>query len=261
MLTQARPNPAPILRTPTRLQGEQRVLPRALVVTAEASTASRVTGYLERGGFLVQTLAFSVAAHAVIGTRPHIVMVDLQVQPEMMLSFCRDLRLTTATPIIGCSLAHDLSLVVGALQAGADDVFVLPMQTPEFVARVRAVVRRVRRASAVTPGADRIIAGDVELWLREHRVYRNGRMIDLTPTEFRLLAVLARDSGRALSHKSLLKQAWGTDYTTSRAMLRIYIRRLRAKLADNLNNPALIVAVRGVGYRFEPGAITTPTAA
>jgi DNA-binding response OmpR family regulator len=178
-----------------------------------------------------------------------------------MLSFCRDLRLATETPIIGCALAHDASLVVRALQAGADDVFVLPMQTAEFVARVRAVLRRVRRASDVSQSPDRIVAGDVELCLREHRVYRNGRMIDLTPTEFRLLAVLARDSGRAISHKSLLKQAWGADYDSSRAMLRIYIRRLRAKLGDNLTDPALIVAVRGVGYRFEPAVIAAPSAA
>ncbi len=86
-------------------------------------------------------------------------------------------------------------------------------------------------------------------------------MTDLTPTEFRLLAVLARDSGRALTHKTLLKQAWGAHYTACRAMLRIYIRRLRAKLGDDLDNPRLIIAVRGVGYRLEPAVITTPTAA
>jgi two-component system, OmpR family, response regulator RegX3 len=261
VLTQVRPNPAPIFRPATHHLDRQRVLPRALVVTPDASTGSRVTGYLERGGFEVRTLASSAAAHAIIGTRPHVVMVDLQVQPEAMLSFCRDLRRATATPMIACSLTHEASQIVGALQAGADDFFVLPMQTQEFVARVRAVVRRVRRASVAAPSADRIVAGDVELWLREHRVYRNGRLIDLTPTEFRLLGVLARDSGRALTHKSLLKQAWGADYTTSRAMLRIYIRRLRAKLADDLNDPELIVAVRGVGYRFEPAVVVTPTAA
>jgi DNA-binding response OmpR family regulator len=261
LTTQARPHPAPLAQPVTREQDQQRVRPRALVVIADASTSSRVTGYLERGGFQVEVLVCGVAAHGVLRTRPHVVIVDLQAQPEAMLSFCRELREATAIPMIACSLTHNAAQVVGALQAGADDVFILPMQTPEFVARVRAVVRRVRRATAATPAVERIVAGDVELWLREHRVYRNGRPVDLTPTEFRLLAVLARDSGRALSHKTLLKQAWGADYTTSRAMLRIYIRRLRTKLADDLNDPELIVAVRGVGYRLEPTVIAASSAA
>ena len=263
MLTiQEKARPAAVIRTPAIVKDEQRIRPRALLVTADASTGARVTDYLERGGFEVHVLASNEAALAALArARPHVVMLDLQAQPEAMLALCHDLRQATPTPIIACSLNHDLSLIVGALQAGADDCFVLPMQTPEFVARVRAVVRRVRRARATDLSADRIAAGDVEVRLHEHRAYRNGRLLALTPTEFRLLTVLVRHCGRALSHSRLLKQAWGTEYAGCRPMLRIYIRRLRAKLGDDLDDPELLVAVRGVGYRFDAAVNAAPSAA
>jgi two-component system KDP operon response regulator KdpE len=152
-------------------------------------------------------------------------------------------------------MSNELSQIVDALQAGADDYFVLPMRTPEFSARTRAVIRRVRRSRVADQQEDRLMGGDVEMRLKEHRAYRNGDVLDLSPTEFRLLASLVRQSGRVVSHSRLLAQAWGVEYLSSRAMLRIYVRRLRAKLGDD----TLIVSVRGIGYRFQP-ALTVAAA-
>ncbi len=173
------------------------------------------------------------------------------------LSPCQEIRGTVSTPIIACSTSRDLSPVVEALQAGADDYFVLPMRTPEFVSRVRAIVRRVRRSRASAPPQDRIVAGDLEVRPQEHRAYRNGEQLDLTPTEFRLLTVLVRHAGRTISHGKLLMQGWGAGYTDGGATLRIYIRRLRTKLGDD----SLIASTHSIGYRFQPAvAVESPAA-
>jgi len=161
------------------------------------------------------------------------------------LALCREVRAAVSTPIIVCSTSHDIAQLVDALGAGADDHFVLPLSTPEFLARVRAVIRRARRAVAGPP-ADRLVAGDIEVRPYEYRAYRGGRLLNLSPTEFRLLTAFVRDSGRTLSHGKLLARACGAEYADSGAMLRIYVRRLRTRLGD----AALITSVRGEGYRL-----------
>jgi len=189
--------------------------------------------------------------------RPHVIFLSLGECNDSALHACEEMRRTVSTPIIACSTSRELAPVVAALQAGADDFFVLPMRTPEFVSRVRAIVRRVRRSRASAPPQDSIVAGDVEVRPREHRAYRSGRRLDLSPTEFRLLTALVRHSGRTMSHDKLLAQVWGAGYTDGGASLRIYIRRLRSKLGDE----SLIASTRSIGYRFQPTvAVASPAA-
>ena len=95
------------------------------------------------------------------------------------------------------------------------------------------------------------MAGDLEIRLDEHKVYRRGVPIELSPIEFRLLACLAREAGRVVSHAKLMAQVWGPEYVDCRHYLRLYIRYLRSKLEDDPRDPRLILTEWGVGYRFQ----------
>jgi two-component system, OmpR family, KDP operon response regulator KdpE len=231
--------------------------PRALVLAGEEPAGQLLNGYLARCGFATQMIEGDGPVLADIGRqRPHVIFLCLGQRNETALSSCEELRGAVSTPIIACSTSRELAPVVAALQAGADDYFVLPMRTPEFLSRVRAIVRRVRRSRASAP-EDGIIAGDVEVRPQEHRAYRGGRQLVLSPTEFRLLTALVRNAGRTMSHSKLLAQVWGAQYTDGGATLRIYVRRLRSKLGDD----SLIASTRSVGYRFQPAiAVASPAA-
>jgi two-component system, OmpR family, KDP operon response regulator KdpE len=232
--------------------------PRALVLAGDGATERILTAYLARAGFATEIIEAGGRVLAEIGRqRPHVIFLCLGEGNDASLYCCEELRRTVSTPIIACSTSRELAPVVSALQAGADDYFVLPMQTQEFVSRVRAILRRVQRSRAPVQAQDRILAGDLEVRPLEHRAYRDGRQLDLSPTEFRLLTALVRNAGRTMSHGKLLTQVWGTQYTDGGASLRIYIRRLRSKLGDD----SLIASTRSIGYRFQPAAaIESPAA-
>jgi DNA-binding response OmpR family regulator len=232
--------------------------PRALIVAGEAPVARPLTTYLTRGGFATEVVPAGVPLLAEIGrNRPHVIFLCLAEDKGATLSSCAELRRSISTPTIVCSTSRELAPVVDALQAGADDYFVLPMQPLEFVSRVRAILRRVRRSRTSVPEQSSIVAGDLEVRPQDHRAYRNGEQLDLTPTEFRLLTVLVRNAGRTISHGKLLTQVWGAGYTDGGATLRIYIRRLRSKLGDD----SLIASTHSIGYCFQPAvAVESPAA-
>jgi two-component system KDP operon response regulator KdpE len=138
--------------------------------------------------------------------------------------------------------------------AGADDYLVTPIRPVELHARLRAVLRRTADTPVTRVQADALIAGDVEVRLKEHKVYRNGEHIDLSPIEFRLLCVLVQETGRAVSHTRLIANVWGPEYVDCRHYLRLYVKYLRSKIEDDPKNPQMILSEWGVGYRFEPSA-------
>ena len=142
-----------------------------------------------------------------------------------------------------------------ALDAGADDYLVMPIRPVELMARLRAVLRRTgdKRSGACQWATPR----RRETWswyLDEHKAFRKGAEIDLSPIEFKLLAMLVRETGRPVSHSRLIAQVWGPEYVDCRHYLRLYIRYLRAKIEDLPESPELIQNEWGVGYRFEPKA-------
>jgi two-component system, OmpR family, KDP operon response regulator KdpE len=232
--------------------------PRALVLAGDESKGRVLNAYLARCGFATASIPVGGPVLAEIGRqRPHVIFLCLGGRDDAAIHACEEMRRTVSTPIIACSTSRELAPVVEALQAGADDYFVLPMRIPEFRSRVRAIVRRLRRSHVSAPQQDSIIAGDVEVRPQEHRSYRGGQQLDLSPTEFRLLTALVRNAGRTMSHGKLLAQVWGAGYTDSGASLRIYIRRLRSKLGDD----SLIASTRSIGYRFQPAiAVASPAA-
>jgi len=232
--------------------------PRALIVAGDPFTDRPLSAHLARGGFATEIVSAGGPVLAEVRLkRPHVIFLCLGARDSAALSVCEEIRRSISTPIIVCSASHELPQLVEALQAGADDYFVLPMPTAELVARVCAVLRRVRRSNTSSQPQDRIVAGDLEVRPRDHRAYRKGEPVDLSPTEFRLLTALVSDAGHTVSHRNLLANVWGSDYTDNGASLRIYIGRLRSKLG----NDALITSTRGLGYRLQPAAAVASPAA
>lgn len=183
---------------------------------------------------------------------PSLVLMELMSPDSPMLSICRRLRDRYTVPIVVCSTSSREQDVVRALDAGADDYLMLPIRPIELTARLRAVLRRSGDNGHSSSNGQRLVAGDLELLLDDHKAFRRGTEIELSPIEFRLLASLVRDSGHPVSHSKLIAHVWGPEYVDCRHYLRLYVRYLRGKVEDNPESPELIQNEWGVGYRFEP---------
>lgn len=207
------------------------------------------------GDLRMQSVASEAEALAVLSaSEPSLILLEVLSPESHVLNICRRLRARFAMPIVICSTSGREQDIVRALDAGADDYLVMPIRAAELMARLRAVLRRVGDNTPAPVNGKRLVAGDLELLLDEHKAFRRGTEIDLSPIEFKLLALLVRETGRPVSHSRLIAQVWGPEYVDCRHYLRLYIRYLRAKIEDIPETPELIQNEWGVGYRFEPKA-------
>ncbi len=158
----------------------------------------------------------------------------------------RSLREWSEMPILVLSAVGEEEQKVRALEAGADDYITKPFGSRELVARLQAALRRGGRADK----DPRIVAGELEIDLAARAVRRSGEDIHLTPIEFDLLRVLARNRGRLMTHRALLADVWGPEYVDDVQTLRTHIARLRGKVEPEGQSPRFIVTDPGVGYRF-----------
>ena len=173
-------------------------------------------------------------------TPPDAAILDLVLPDGTGIEICRSLREWSAMPILVLSAVGEEDEKVRALEAGADDYVTKPFGTRELVAWLAAALRRV-------PGADEplIVAGELEIDLAGHTVRRGGEEVHLTPIEFRLLAELASNRGRLMTHRALLVSVWGSGYADDTAVLRAHVANLRRKIG-----PDAVRTDPGVGYRF-----------
>jgi len=224
-----------------------------LVVEDEPQIAGLVRDYLEHAGFAVITAADGAAALALArARRPDALVLDLGLPRVDGLDVIRSIRRDSRVPILIVSARGDEVDRVTGLELGADDYVVKPFSPRELVARVRAVLRR---GEATPLGDERIVAGDLELDLVRRRVSAGGRVVALTPTEFELLATLAREPGRVWTRSQLLDAVHGFSLETYERAIDGHVRNLRRKLEPDDAAPKYVRTVHGVGYALaEPDA-------
>lgn len=219
-----------------------------LVVDDEPQLVKVLRGYLEQSGFRVVTAADGPGALAQFRReRPDLVLLDLNLPGLDGIDVTRRLRALSNVPLIMVTARVEETDRLIGLELGADDYVTKPFSPREVVARVRAVLRRAEAA----PAAPQVIrAADLVIDRTRHSVTRGAEAIELTPTEFNLLAVLAREPGRAFSRLQLLEAAQGDAFEGYERTVDAHIKNLRAKIERNPRQPAYIETVFGVGYRF-----------
>ena len=191
--------------------------------------------------------ARAVLAHALQQGGLDIVLLDLGLPDGDGASLLAELRRTRGTPVIVISARPGEAQKVQLLDAGADDYLVKPFSLAELLARMRVALRH--RGSAVRPATLHYAQAGVEVDLQAHRVRRDGAEVHLTPTEFRLLARLVRQAGQVVTHRQLLLDVWGAEFTEHTHYLRLYMGQLRAKLEGDPADPQLLLTETGIGYR------------
>jgi two-component system alkaline phosphatase synthesis response regulator PhoP len=218
-----------------------------LVVEDEPQIAGLVRDYLEHAGFAVLTAGDGAGGLALArARRPDAIILDLGLPKVDGLDVIRTLRRDSAVPVVVLTARGDETDRILGLELGADDYVVKPFSPKELVARVRAVLRR---AEATPITSERLVAGDLELDLARHRVTAGGRAVDLTATEFELVATLAREPGRVFTRSQLLDAVHGFSLDTYERAIDGHVRNLRRKLEPAESGGTRYVrTIHGVGY-------------
>jgi two-component system KDP operon response regulator KdpE len=225
--------------------------PRVLVVDDEPQIVRALKVVLREAGFeAVPAETGSEALDLAAVRPPDAAIVDLVLPDTDGIAVTRTLREWSEMPILVLSAVGEEEQKVRALEAGADDYITKPFGARELIARLNAALRRAARGE----GEPRIEAEGLEIDLAARVVRRDGEPIHLTPIEFDLLRVLARNRGRLMTHRKLLAEVWGPEYIDDIQPLRTHIARLRAKIEPEgeagAGGPRFIVTDPGVGYRF-----------
>ncbi|HEY3863267.1 MAG TPA: response regulator [Verrucomicrobiae bacterium] len=182
--------------------------------------------------------------------RPDIVVLDLGLPDMDGLAVLRRLREWSETPVLVLSVREGEEDKVGALDRGADDYMNKPFSTAEFLARLRAARRRAQ------PAGDNavFVSGPLQVDFSSRAVTIKGKEIKLTPTEYSLLRLLARNAGKVVTHGQILKEVWGPNYGGQTHYLRVYMAHLREKLETDSSRPELLLTESGIGYRMKAEA-------
>jgi len=221
-----------------------------LVVDDEAALRKAIKTSLAASGFTVEEAATGGDAVSVIQRRPFdIVLLDVNMPGVNGIDACRKLRaLAPRTGIIIVTVRDAEEDKVRALEAGADDYVTKPFRFRELVARLRAVLRRIRVDVTAEPAI--LQAGDLKVDLENRMLWKSGDEIRLSPKEFDLLSFLMKHQGAPLTHVRLLRAVWGVEYGGEFEYLRTYIHMLRKKIEDDPAKPQYLLTEPWVGYRF-----------
>jgi two-component system, OmpR family, alkaline phosphatase synthesis response regulator PhoP len=219
-----------------------------LVVEDEIEIARVVRDYLRNAGFEVIVVGDGGSAVASVrSAKPDLLVLDLGLPGRDGLDVAREIRRWSDTPIVMLTARGDETDRIVGLEIGADDYVVKPFSPKELVARVRAVLRRTRTAAR---GDEVVRAGDVEIDTAKMRVSVGGTQVDLTPTEFQLLATLAREPGRVFTRSQLLDAVHGVAIESYERAIDAHVKNIRRKIEPEPASPRYLLTVHGVGYRF-----------
>ena len=222
---------------------------KILIVDDEPGLRDLVRINLEHEGFgVVQAENGVLGLEAVREEHPDLVILDVMM-PEMDgWETCKKLREFSQVPVLMLTARVQSQDIVTGLNSGADDYLLKPFNMDELMARVRALLRRV-------PSPNRpVVAGNNEISIdkQKREVLVREEQVDLTPTEYDLLLMLAENAGKVLEHEMLLRGVWGQEYTKDNDYLKVYIWHLRRKLERDPRDPKLLLTEWGIGYRLIP---------
>jgi two-component system KDP operon response regulator KdpE len=223
---------------------------RILVVDDEERMVRFIRLNLEYDGFrVVEAFNGTQAISKVRASLPDLILLDIMMPDIDGFEVLRTIREVSSVPIIMLTAKGEEDDRVRGLELGADDYITKPFSPRELVSRVRAVLRRTETAAVSTHG---IIEVDDRLKLDFDRreIWVDGELVQLRPTEYRLLYHLVQNAGWVISHDQLLAKVWGYEYRDEPHYVRLYINYLRKKLEEDPANPKYILTERGVGYRF-----------
>jgi DNA-binding response OmpR family regulator len=220
-----------------------------LIVEDDPDLASLLSEYLSGHDFSVSVLnTGETAVKTVLRTNPDLLVLDLKLPGKDGLEICRELRPLWKGPILMLTaLKEETDMVVG-LELGADDYVGKPVSPRVLLARIKALLRRGRGDA----DAESTVVGDLRLDHASRTVYLAGERVELTTTEFDLLAVLARRAGRVQERSRLIEELRGIDFSSFDRSVDVLVSRLRKKLGDDPSEPHFIRTVRGVGYVLMP---------
>ena len=225
--------------------------PRVLVVDDEQQILRALRTTLRGAGYEVDTAETAEGALAAAGMRPpEAVVLDLVLPDGTGTDVLRELRKWSAAPVIVLSAIEDESEKVAALDAGADDYVTKPVGIDELLARLRAALRRVAPA-----GEPLITIGELEVDLEKQAVRVGGKPVHLTPHQYDLVRVFARNEGKLLTHRTILQEVWGPGYGTESNLLHVHVSQLRRKIEPDPSRPRYLLTEPGAGYRLvDPSA-------
>ena len=236
---------------------------KVLVVEDEPSLVDTLQYSLSRQGYAVCVATDGAKALEVARKeQPDLVVLDVMLPTLDGFEVCRILRQEMSMPILMLTARTDEVDKIVGLEVGADDYLTKPFSMRELMARVKALLRRVRmvREEFATEGRnegvdappdERLVFPDLTIDLGRREMYFKDQLFHLKPKEFELLVFLARNRGIVLSRDLILERVWGWDYDGGSRTVDVHVRWLREKIEDDPSNPTRIVTVRGFGYRFE----------
>ncbi len=221
---------------------------RILVVDDEEQIRRALKSILSTRGYTLEMAATGgEALIKAIDSPPDLVVLDLMLPDRSGVEVCRELRTWMTAPILILSVRSNEADKITALDEGADDYLTKPFSAGELLARIRALLRR---AAALTSPPPIVKTGDLEIDIARRRVRRAGVDIALTPTEFDILAFLARNAGLVVTQRMILEQVWGPEWVEDAQTLRVHVSNLRKKIEPHPGGPRFIITEPGVGFRF-----------
>ncbi len=201
------------------------------------------------GTEVIATNTGEKGVEAVEKESPNVVILDLGLPDMSGFDVLKDIRLFSDVPILILTVRDEEVAKVKGLELGADDYIVKPFSHLELLARVKVVLRRSQMPQ-LKGGEKPVVLGDVVLDFAGRQVTRKGEVVLLTPTEWKMLTELLRNSGKVLSYETLLRRIWGDEYIDSTEHIKKYVHRLRQKLGDDSADPRIIISARGLGYKL-----------
>ena len=223
---------------------------KILLVDDDTEFLGLAQTWLQNAGYSVITAEDGkVGLRRVFSSRPNLVVLDGNMPRMNGWEVCHRIRDMSDIPVIMVTVNGETSDRLRGFDLGADDYMTKPIDFPELLARIGAVLRRcaIEMQEEVS---ESFHDGEVEVDWKGYRVYVRGELVKLSPTEFKLLSCLMKNGGWIVTHEQLLQKVWGPNYVGDKSFVKLYIRYLRQKIEEDPQNPRLILTERGVGYRF-----------